>query len=66
MGVHRGTTDADGKALVGAPAGRHEVYVRKAGYLPLTGGVTVRGDAALRFAAARVSDADPDEEQVWM
>ena len=66
VGVHRGTTDADGKALVGAPAGRHEVYVRKAGYLPLTGGVTVRGDAALRFAAARVSDADPDEEQVWM
>lgn len=66
VGVHRGTTDADGKALVGTPAGRHEVYVRKAGYLPLTGGVTVRGDAALRFAAARVSDADPDEEQVWM
>ncbi len=66
VGVHRGTTDADGKALVGAPAGRHEVYVRKAGYLPLTGGVTVRGDIALRFAAARVSDADPDEEQVWM
>lgn len=66
VGVHRGTTDADGKALVEAPAGRHEVYVRKAGYLPLTGGVTVRGDAALRFAAARVSDADPDEEQVWM
>lgn len=66
VGVHRGTTDADGKAFVGAPAGRHEVYVRKAGYLPLTGGVTVRGDAALRFAAARVSDADPDEEQVWM
>ena len=66
VGVHRGTTDADGKTLVGTPAGRHEVYVRKAGYLPLTGGVTVRGDAALRFAAARVSDADPDEEQVWM
>ena len=66
VGVHRGTTDADGKALVAAPAGRHEVYVRKAGYLPLTGGVTGRGDAALRFAAARVSDADPDEEQVWM
>ena len=66
VGVHRGTTDADGKALVGTPAGRHEVYVRKAGYLPLTGGVTVRGDATLRFAAARVSDADPDEEQVWM
>ena len=66
VGVHRGTTDADGKALVEAPAGRHEVYVRKAGYLPLTGGVTVRGDIALRFAAARVSDADPDEEQVWM
>ena len=66
VGVHRGTTDADGKALVGAPAGRHEIYVRKAGYLPLTGGVTVRGDAALRLAAARVSDADPDEEQVWM
>ena len=66
VGVHRGTTDAGGKALVEAPVGRHEVYVRKAGYLPLTGGVTVRGDAALRFAAARVSDADPDEEQVWM
>ena len=66
VGVHRGTTGADGKALVEAPAGRHEVYVRKAGYLPRTGGVTVRGDAALRLAAARVSDADPDEEQLWM
>lgn len=66
VGVHRGTTDADGKALVDSPAGRHEVYVRKAGYLPRTGAVTVRGDVALRFAAERVSDADPDEKQVWM
>ena len=66
VGVHRGTTGADGRAQVDARAGAGDLYVRKAGYAPHAGSVEVSGDAALQVVVARVSDADPDEEQVWM
>lgn len=66
VGVHRGTTGADGRAQVDARAGVGDLYVRKAGYAPHAGSVEVSGGAALQVVVARVSDADPDEEQVWM
>ena len=66
LGVYRASTDAEGKARVEAPAGEYELYVRSPGYTPYTQPLTVTGDAALRVAAARVSDADLDDDQVWM
>ena len=66
LGVHRGSTDARGQATVEAQAGSHELYVRKAGYVPHTADVTVSGDVALRIAAVRASDTDPEDERVWM
>lgn len=66
VGVHRGTTGADGRAQVDARAGVGDLYVRKAGYAPHAGSVEVSGGAALQVVVARVSDADPDEDQIWM
>ena len=66
LGVYRASTDAEGKARVEVPAGEYELYVRSPGYIPYTQPLTVTGDGALRVAAARVSDADFDDDQVWM
>ena len=66
LGVYRAKTDAHGTARVEVPAGEYELYVRSPGYTPYTKPVTVTGDAALRVAAVRVSDADFDDDQVWM
>ena len=66
LGVHRASTDAEGQARIEAPEGDYELYVRSPGYTPYTEPVTVTGDAALRVAAVRVSDADLDDDQVWM
>ena len=67
MGVHRGTTDASGRAHVEVHSGSYDLYVRKAGYKPHSERVpAVAGDMALYVTAARVSDADLDDDQVWM
>ena len=66
LGVHRASTDADGRARVEVTGGKYELYVRSPGYQPYAEPVTVTGDTALRVAAARVSDADLDDDQVWM
>ena len=67
VGVYRGTTDASGQAHVAVHPGSYDLYVRKAGYKPHAGSVPVAsGDVSLRVAAARVTDADLDDEQVWM
>ena len=60
------STDADGRARVDVPVGEYELYVRSPGYQPYAEPVTVTGDTPLRVAAARVSDADFDDDQVWM
>lgn len=67
VGVYRGTTGAGGQAHVAVHAGSYDLYVRKAGYHPHAGNVPpVSGDVSLEVAAARVTDADLDDEQVWM
>ena len=66
LGLYRASTDAEGNARIEAPAGDYELYVRRPGYAPCSDPVTVTGDAALRVAAARVTDADLDDDQVWM
>ena len=67
MGVHGGTTDASGRALVEVHSGSYDLYVRKAGYKPHSERVpAVSGTLALHVTATRVSDADLDDEQVWM
>ena len=66
LGVHRASTDAEGQARIEAPEGDYELYVRSPGYQPYTEPVTVTGDTPLRVAAARISDADLDDDQVWM
>ncbi len=66
LGTYRTSTDTDGKARIEAPPGRYDLYVRSPGYAPYTDPVTVTADAALRVVAARVSDADLDDDQVWM
>ena len=66
LGTYRASTDADGRARVDVSTGEYELYVRSPGYLPYSEPVTVTGDAALVVAAARVSDADLDDDQVWM
>ena len=67
VGVYRGTTDASGQAHVAVHPGSYDLYVRKAGYKPHAGSVPVAsGDVSLKVAAARVTDADLDDEQVWM
>ena len=67
MGVYEGTTDAGGRAHVEVHAGSYDLYVRKAGYKPHSERVpAVSGDVALHVTATRASDADLDDEQVWM
>ena len=66
LGTYRTSTDTDGKARIEAPPGRYDLYVRSPGYAPYTDPVNVTADAALRVAASRVSDADMDDDQVWM
>lgn len=66
LGLYRAPTGADGKARIEAPAGDYDLYVRSPGYTPYTEPVSVTGDAALRVAVVRVSDADLDDDQVWM
>lgn len=66
LGVYRTPTGADGRARIEAPAGQYDLYVRSPGYTPYTEPVSVSGDAALRVAVVRVSDADLDDDQVWM
>ena len=67
VGVYRGTTDATGQAHVAVHPGSYDIYVRKAGYQPHAGSVPVAsGDVSLEVAAARVTEADLDDEQVWM
>ena len=67
VGIYRATTDASGEAQVEVHPGSYDLYVRKAGYKPHAESVpVVSGDVTLRVAAARVSDADLDDEQVWM
>ena len=66
LGFYRASTDAEGNARIEAPAGDYELYVRRPGYAPHTDPVTVTGDAAMRVAAVRVTDADLDDDQVWM
>ena len=66
LGVYRAATDAEGKARMAVPAGDYDMYVRSPGFTPYTESVTVTGDAVLRVAAVRVSDADLDDDQVWM
>ncbi len=66
LGIYRASTGADGKARIEAPAGEHELYVRSPGYVPYADPVTVTEGADLRAAVVRVSDADLDDDQVWM
>lgn len=66
LGPYRAATDARGGARVEVPAGRYDLYVRKAGYAPHAAGVAVAGDVALQVAAAPAPDVDPDDEQLWM
>jgi hypothetical protein len=67
VGAYRGTTDASGKAAVEVHPGSHDLYVRKAGYKPHAGSVPeVSGDVILEVAAERATDADLDDQQVWM
>ena len=66
LGTYRTLTDTDGKARIEAPPGRYDLYVRSPGYAPYTDPVNVTAGAALRVAASRVSDADLDDDQVWM
>ena len=67
VGVYRGTTDASGQAHVAVHSGNYDLYVRKAGYKPHADSIpVVSGDVILEVAAVRVTDADLDDEQVWM
>ena len=66
VGAFRASTDAKGQARIEASEGEYELYVRSPGYTPYTEPVTVTGDATLRVAAVRVSEADLDDDQVWM
>ena len=48
-------------------SGSYDLYVRKAGYQPHADSIpVVSGDVILEVAAVRVTDADLDDEQVWM
>ena len=66
LGVYRASTGEDGQARIEAPAGRYDLYVRKAGCAPHAGSVAVHGDVTVRVAAAPAPEADPDDDQVWM
>ena len=67
VGVYRGTTDASGQAHVAVQAGSYDLYVRKAGYKPHAESVpAVSGDVILKVTVACVTDADLDDDQVWM
>ena len=67
VGIYRGTTDSSGHAHVEVRTGSYDLYVRKAGYKPHADTVpVVSGNVVLQVATARVSDADLDDEQVWM
>jgi len=67
VGVYRGTTDASGQAHVAVHSGSYDLYVRKAGYKPHADRIpVVSGGVVLEVAAVRVTDADLDDEQVWM
>ncbi|MYN67843.1 MAG: carboxypeptidase regulatory-like domain-containing protein [Acidobacteria bacterium] len=67
VGVYRGTTDASGQAHVAVHPGSYDLYVRKAGYQPHADRIpVVSGDVIREVAAVRVTDADLDDDQVWM
>jgi len=67
VGVYRGTTDTSGQAHVAVHPGSYDLYVRKAGYKPHADRIpVVSGDVVREVAAVRVTDADLDDEQVWM
>ena len=66
IGLCHAATDAAGRAVLDVPAGEHAVSTRKAGYEPHADRVTVARDVALRIVAVRASDADLDDDQVWM
>ena len=66
LGVYRASTGEDGQARIEAPAGRYNLYVRKAGCAPHAGSVAVHGDVTVRVAAAPTSDTDLDDDQLWM
>ena len=66
VGIYRAATDAHGRAVLEVVAGAHDVSARKAGYQPHASRVTVTGNVALRIDAERASDADLDDDQVWM
>ena len=67
VGLYRGTTDAGGQAHIQVHPGSYDLYVRGAGYQPHSDSIpVVSGDIAIQVAAARVTDADMDDDQVWM
>ena len=66
LGLYRAATDARGQAVLDVPRGEYDVSVRKAGYEPHAGRVIVAGDIALRIDAVPASDADADDDRLWM
>lgn len=66
VGAYRSSTGESGQARVEVPGGQYDLYTRKAGYAAHTGSVAVDADVTLEVAAAPVSDADLDDDQLWM
>ena len=66
VGAYQASTDETGRASVEVSGGRYDLYTRKAGYAAHTGSVTVERDVTLEVAAAPMSDADLDDDQIWM
>ena len=67
VGLHRGTTDPGGQAHIQVHPGSYDLYVRRAGYRPHSDSIpVVSGDVAIQVAAVRATDADLDDDQVWM
>ncbi len=66
VGLHRGSTDAGGRARIDVRTGSYDLHVRKPGHAPHTDRVTVTGDLTLQVGMSPASDPDLDEDQVWM
>jgi hypothetical protein len=67
LGPYRASTNEQGIATIGAARGAYVLDAWKTGYADCDGGlVHVDGEIAIALETATVTQASPDDEQVWM
>ncbi len=66
LGVHRATTDGRGRATIEVRTGRYDLDLWKVGYEAHARAMLVTGSVRIQVEVSPASEADPDDDQVWM